>query len=235
MPVLRIQDLVVPKRPPGISHYSNGTSFTTSDTLWRQPSRRDPRGCPRRFPFYFLFKKRQVEMTTPASRVFPGPWSNPVSSRAKRGIYGAVGPGSLASLGMTRVSLQGRASAPGCLAPRTRIFFEGGGPGILELRGLRCRCHRYLTRPLAVNGCGRGGPSTPAHQNNLGSNPEASALDRPGDGGNVRPCGQAHFAALEIDGNGRRTGPGGGTGDGLDAAVAVHAGDLQDEFLSHVI
>jgi hypothetical protein len=99
MPVLRIQDLVAPKRPPAISHYSNGTSFTTSDILWRvfstgrQPCPRDPRGRPRRFPFYFLFKKRQVEMTTPVSRVFPGPWSNPVSSRAQRGIYGAVGPG----------------------------------------------------------------------------------------------------------------------------------------------
>ena len=30
-------------------------------------------------------------------------------------------------------------------------------------------------------------------------------------------------------------GAGGGTGDGLYAAVAIHAGDLEDEFLSHVI
>ena len=116
MPVLRIQDLVVPKRPSSDSRYFNGSSPTTSDILWlwlranargvfstaSQPSRRDPKGCPRRFPFYFLFKKRQVEMTTLPSRVFAGPWSTPVSSRAKRGIYGAVGPGSLAALGMTR-------------------------------------------------------------------------------------------------------------------------------------
>jgi hypothetical protein len=34
MPVLRIQDLVVPKRPPGFSRYSNGSSPTTSDILW---------------------------------------------------------------------------------------------------------------------------------------------------------------------------------------------------------
>ena len=33
MPVLRIQDLVVPKRAPEISRYFNGSSPTTSDIL----------------------------------------------------------------------------------------------------------------------------------------------------------------------------------------------------------
>ena len=46
---------------------------------------------------------------------------------------------------------------------------------------------------------------------------------------------QAHLAALEIDRDGRGSGARGGTGDGLYAAVAIHAGDLEDEFLSHVI
>ena len=66
-------------------------------------------------------------------------------------------------------------------------------------------------------------------------NPEPGALDRPGDRGNVSPCGQAHFAALEVDGDRRSSGAGGGTGDGLDAAVTVHAGDFEDQFFSHVL
>ena len=64
---------------------------------------------------------------------------------------------------------------------------------------------------------------------------EACALDRLGDGGNIGAGRQAHFAALEIDRNGSGARAGCGTGDGLDAAVAIHAGDLEDEFLSHVI
>ena len=64
---------------------------------------------------------------------------------------------------------------------------------------------------------------------------EARALDRPGDGGDVGAGGQAHFAALEVDGERRGAGASGGTGDGLDAAVAIHARDLEDEFFSHVI
>jgi hypothetical protein len=64
---------------------------------------------------------------------------------------------------------------------------------------------------------------------------EARALDGAGDGGHIRPGGQAHIAALEIDRDRRGAGAGGGTGDGFDAAVAIHAGDLEDEFLSHVI
>jgi hypothetical protein len=69
MPVLRIQDLVAPKRPSSGSRYFNGSSPTTSDILWLRlrakarggfsmanpPCRRDPRGGPRRFPFYFPF------------------------------------------------------------------------------------------------------------------------------------------------------------------------------------
>jgi hypothetical protein len=65
--------------------------------------------------------------------------------------------------------------------------------------------------------------------------PKSGALDRPSDGGNVGPGGQAHFAALEIDGKRRGPGAGGGTGDGLDAAVAIHAGDFEDQFFGHVI
>src|SRR5258708_7822102 len=64
---------------------------------------------------------------------------------------------------------------------------------------------------------------------------EARALDRPGDRRNVGAGGQAHFAALEIDRDRRGAGAGGGAGDGLYAAIAVHAGDLEDEFLRHVI
>jgi hypothetical protein len=64
---------------------------------------------------------------------------------------------------------------------------------------------------------------------------ETGTLDSPGNGGNVRPFGQAHFAALQIDGDRRGARTGGGTGDGLDAAVAIHAGDLEDEFLSHMV
>src|SRR3954470_7415831 len=69
----------------------------------------------------------------------------------------------------------------------------------------------------------------------LSGDPEARALDSPGDGWYIRPGGQAHFAALEIDRDRRGAGAGGSTGDGFDAAVAIHAGDLEDEFLSHVI
>jgi len=64
---------------------------------------------------------------------------------------------------------------------------------------------------------------------------EACALDGLADGGHVGPGGQTHLAALEIDGNGRCARTRGGTCYGLYAAVAIHAGDLEDEFLSHVI
>ena len=64
---------------------------------------------------------------------------------------------------------------------------------------------------------------------------ETRALNRLGDGGHVSPGRQTHLAALEVDGEGRSAGTGGGARDGLYAAVAVHAGDLEDEFLSHVI
>src|SRR5260221_7776786 len=64
---------------------------------------------------------------------------------------------------------------------------------------------------------------------------ESRALDGLGDGGHVGPFRQAHLAALEIDGDRRGAGARGGTRDGFDAAVAVHAGDLEDEFLRHVI
>ena len=65
--------------------------------------------------------------------------------------------------------------------------------------------------------------------------PESGTLDRAGDGRNVGPGGQAHFAALEIDGERRGAGAGSSPGDGLYAAVAIHASDLEDEFVSHVI
>ena len=64
---------------------------------------------------------------------------------------------------------------------------------------------------------------------------ETGALDRPGDGGDVGAGGQTHLAALEVDGKRRGAGAGSGTGDGLDAAVAIHAGDFEDQFVSHVI
>src|SRR5262249_12279963 len=65
-------------------------------------------GSGRAISFYFLFKKRQVEMTTLASRVFV-PVPEP----------------------------------------------EGGGSGIRELGGQKCRWHRHRSRPLGVNGCER--------------------------------------------------------------------------------
>ena len=68
-----------------------------------------------------------------------------------------------------------------------------------------------------------------------GGDAEACALDRLGDRGHVGAGRQAHLAALEIDGDGRGARTRGGTRDGLYAAVAIHAGDLEDEFLSHVI
>ena len=64
---------------------------------------------------------------------------------------------------------------------------------------------------------------------------ETGALDRSDDGSHVGASRQAHFTALEIDRDRRGPRACGGTGDGLDAAVAIHAGDLEDEFLSHVI
>src|SRR5690348_1715213 len=68
-----------------------------------------------------------------------------------------------------------------------------------------------------------------------GRDAEARALDGLGDGGHVGPGGETHLAALEVDGKRRSAGTGRGARDGLYAAVAVHAGDLEDEFLSHVI
>lgn len=64
---------------------------------------------------------------------------------------------------------------------------------------------------------------------------EAGALDRFGNGSHVGLRRETHLPALEIDGEWRSTGAGRSTGDGLYAAVAIHAGDLEDEFLSHVI
>jgi hypothetical protein len=64
---------------------------------------------------------------------------------------------------------------------------------------------------------------------------EAGTLDRPGDGGDVGTGREAHFAALEVDGERRGAGTSGGTGDGLHAAVAIHAGDFEDQFFGHVI
>ena len=69
----------------------------------------------------------------------------------------------------------------------------------------------------------------------LGSDSEARALDRLGNCRDVRALGKTHLPALEVDGERRGAGAGGGAGDGLYAAVAIHAGDLEDEFLSHVI
>ena len=46
---------------------------------------------------------------------------------------------------------------------------------------------------------------------------------------------ETHLPALEINGERRSACAGRGAGDGLYAAVAIHAGDLEDEFLSHVI
>ena len=68
-----------------------------------------------------------------------------------------------------------------------------------------------------------------------GGDAEPCTLDRLGDRGHVGVGRQAHLAALEIDGKGRGARTRGGTRDGLYAAVAIHAGDLEDEFLSHVI
>ena len=64
---------------------------------------------------------------------------------------------------------------------------------------------------------------------------ETRALDRLGDRRDVGARGKTHFPALEVDGDRRAAGAGGGTRDGLYAAVAIHAGDLEDEFLCHVI
>ena len=64
---------------------------------------------------------------------------------------------------------------------------------------------------------------------------ETRALDRLGNRCDVGALGKTHLPALEVDGERRGAGAGGGTGDGLYAAVAIHAGDLEDEFLSHVI
>ena len=64
---------------------------------------------------------------------------------------------------------------------------------------------------------------------------ESCTLDRLGDRGDVGALGKTHLPALEVDGERRGTRAGGGTGDGLYAAVAIHAGDLEDEFLCHVI
>lgn len=69
----------------------------------------------------------------------------------------------------------------------------------------------------------------------LGRDPESGALDRPGDRRDVRAFGKTHLPALQVDGERRGARAGGGTGDGLYAAVAIHASDLEDEFLSHVI
>lgn len=69
----------------------------------------------------------------------------------------------------------------------------------------------------------------------LGSDPEAGPCDRLGDGGDVGVGRETHLPALEVDGERRDARTGGGTGDGLYAAVAIHASDLEDEFLSHVI
>ena len=91
------------------------------------------------------------------------------------------------------------------------------------------------SRVFRLPGASLRAPPGQLESRRLRGDAEAGALDGPGDGGNVRTGRQAHLAALEIDGNRRRTGTRGGTGDGLDAAVAIHAGDLQDEFLSHVI
>src|SRR5215211_1775846 len=68
-----------------------------------------------------------------------------------------------------------------------------------------------------------------------GGDAEPCALDRLGDRGHVGAGGQTHLAVLEIDGKGGGARARGGTRDGLYAAVAIHAGDLEDEFLSHVI
>ena len=65
--------------------------------------------------------------------------------------------------------------------------------------------------------------------------PKSRPGDRLADGGDVGVGREAHLAALEIDGERRGAGTGGSTGDGLYSAVAIHAGDLEDEFLSHVI
>ena len=69
----------------------------------------------------------------------------------------------------------------------------------------------------------------------VGGDAETGTFHRLGNGGDVGTGRQAHFARLEVDGERRRAGAGCGTGDGLHAAVAIHASDLEDEFVSHVI
>jgi len=80
MPVLRIQDLVVPKRPPITFHYFNGSPPKTSDILWlpprassrgvyslgSQPARRDPEGVPSAISFLFPFQKTSGRNDYPA-------------------------------------------------------------------------------------------------------------------------------------------------------------------------
>ena len=69
----------------------------------------------------------------------------------------------------------------------------------------------------------------------LRSDAESRPSDRLADRGHVGVGRETHLPALEIDGEGCSAGARRGTGDGLYAAVAIHAGDLEDEFLSHVI
>src|SRR6187401_1078351 len=123
--------------------------------------------------------------------------------------------------------------------PATASLSEGGVPGIPGLSD------ENAERSKGWQSKHPGRSWTPLHgapwrgrspeNNGLRRDSEAGALDRPGDGGDVGLPGQAHLAALEIDGDWRGAGAGGGPGDGLDAAVAIHAGDLEDEFFSHVI
>src|SRR5262249_36951299 len=100
-----------------------------------------------------------------------------------------------------------------------------------------CRAanHLPLIPPIPFAASSANSTSAQSRRETLGSYAKTSALNGARDGRYVGPGRQAHFAAPEIDGNRRGTRTGGGARDGLDAAVTVHAGDLEYEFLRHVI
>ena len=113
-----------------------------------------------RFPFYFLFKKRQVEMTTLPSRVFvqvPRP-------EHVRGVF-------------ARPTSSGLREGPPCFFIILTVTFgdrhkQWGSPSVAGneptgesrkcgLTGEKGRCHRHLPRPRGGDGCGRPSPVRP--------------------------------------------------------------------------
>src|SRR5690348_1777315 len=105
MPALRIQDFLVPT----------------------SPSRRR---C-RRFPFYFPFKKRQVEMTTLASRVFrrvPGLDASACFSRGYVSRFLFTESPKVQALSASKPSTAGWT----IVDSRTKCFLGGASPGFVD-------------------------------------------------------------------------------------------------------